>query len=153
MSNRLKKEESGYSLVEVLAAIVLLSLAILPMVSMFDAGLRSAALGGNYDQARTLANSNIEAAKANPSDIGDESENPQECLVEKEADGPLDNCYINAEPVHVDAGDVGSGSASFKSDAGDEDEDLNMTKVTAIVEWDDNEYVAAGVVASEGGGE
>ena len=32
--------ESGYSLVEVMASIIILSLAILPMVGMFDMGLR-----------------------------------------------------------------------------------------------------------------
>ena len=34
-------EESGYSLVEVMASIVLLSIAIIPMVAMFDVGLRT----------------------------------------------------------------------------------------------------------------
>ena len=58
------RDESGYSMVEVLAAIIILSLAILPMVSMFDAGLRAAVLGGNYDKARALANSNLEEAKS-----------------------------------------------------------------------------------------
>jgi len=40
------------------------SIAIIPMVSMFDAGLRAAVLGGNYDQARTLANEKLEEVKA-----------------------------------------------------------------------------------------
>jgi len=58
--------ESGYSLVEVLAAIVILSLAILPMVGMFDAALRAAVLGGNYDKARALANEKLEEVRALP---------------------------------------------------------------------------------------
>lgn len=53
-------------MVEVVVAIMLLSLAILPMVGMFDAGLRAAALGGNYDTARALANDKLENAKAVP---------------------------------------------------------------------------------------
>lgn len=57
-------DESGYSMVEVLAAIVILSVAILPMVGMFDAGLRAAVLGGNYDQARALANEKLENVEA-----------------------------------------------------------------------------------------
>ena len=60
------ESESGYSLVEVLAAIMILSLAILPMVGMFDAGLRAAVLGSNYDKARALANEKLEEVRALP---------------------------------------------------------------------------------------
>jgi prepilin-type N-terminal cleavage/methylation domain-containing protein len=58
--------QSGYSLVEVLATIVILSLAILPMVGMFDAALRAAALGGNHDRARALADEKLEEVRALP---------------------------------------------------------------------------------------
>ncbi len=47
-------------------AILLLGLAIIPMVGMFDAGLRAAVLGSNYDQARALANERLEEVKALP---------------------------------------------------------------------------------------
>ena len=60
----LLKDVSGYSLVEVMVAIMLLGLAIIPMVGMFDAGLRAAVLGGNYDQARALAGKQMERAQA-----------------------------------------------------------------------------------------
>ncbi len=60
------RDESGYSLVEVMVAIMLLSIAIIPMVSMFDAGLRAAVLGGNYDKGRTLANEKLEEVRALP---------------------------------------------------------------------------------------
>lgn len=60
------KNESGYSLAEVMVAIMLLSIAIIPMVGMFDAGLRAAVLGGNYDKARALANEELEEIKALP---------------------------------------------------------------------------------------
>jgi prepilin-type N-terminal cleavage/methylation domain-containing protein len=56
----------GYSLVEVLVAIAILSLAILPIVGMFDAALRAATLGGNYDKARALANEKLEEIRALP---------------------------------------------------------------------------------------
>ncbi|MGH3090237.1 MAG: type IV pilus modification PilV family protein, partial [Rubrobacteraceae bacterium] len=62
--------ESGYSLVEVLAAIVILTVAIIPMVAMFDTGLRSATTSGNYDKARALANSNLEMAKTRSLSVG-----------------------------------------------------------------------------------
>jgi len=60
---RLPREESGYSLVEVLASIIILTLAILPMVGMFDMGLTSATRGSNYDKARALANKQLEQAQ------------------------------------------------------------------------------------------
>ena len=58
--------ECGYSLLEVLAAIMILSLAILPMIGMFDAALRAAVLGSNYDKARALANEKMEEVRALP---------------------------------------------------------------------------------------
>jgi prepilin-type N-terminal cleavage/methylation domain-containing protein len=56
-------KESGYSLVEVMVAIMLLSIAIIPMVGMFDAGLKAATQGSDYDKARALANKQMELAK------------------------------------------------------------------------------------------
>ena len=64
MIRRPLTEERGYSLVEVMASIIILSLAILPMVGMFDMGLKSATTGSNYDKARTLANLKLEGAKS-----------------------------------------------------------------------------------------
>ncbi len=66
MIRRVLRDESGYSLVEVIVSIMLLSIAIIPMVGMFDAGLRAAMTGSNYDRARTLANSSMENIKALP---------------------------------------------------------------------------------------
>ena len=57
-------DEAGYSLVEVLVAILILSVAIIPMVGMFDAGLRAAVLGSDHDRARALAGKQIDAAKS-----------------------------------------------------------------------------------------
>ena len=55
--------ESGYSLVEVMASIIILTIAILPMVGMFDFGLQTATKGSNYDKSRALANLKLEEAK------------------------------------------------------------------------------------------
>src|SRR3712207_6842025 len=63
---KLIKSESGYSLVEVMASIMILAIAIIPMVGMFDAGLNAASRGGNYDKARALANQQLEASKSLP---------------------------------------------------------------------------------------
>jgi hypothetical protein len=57
------REEYGYTLVEVMASILIMALAILPMMAMFDTGLRSATTGSNYDKSRTLANLKLEQAK------------------------------------------------------------------------------------------
>jgi prepilin-type N-terminal cleavage/methylation domain-containing protein len=60
------KSEAGYSLVEVMVAILILAIAIIPMVSMFDAGLRAAVTGSNYDRARAIAGEELEEIKALP---------------------------------------------------------------------------------------
>lgn len=60
------KAESGYSLVEVMVSILLLSIAIIPMVAMFDMGLNAATRAGNYDKARAFATERVERAKALP---------------------------------------------------------------------------------------
>jgi Tfp pilus assembly protein PilV len=60
------EDESGFSLVEAMAAIVVLSIAIIPMVGMLDAGLNASRSAGNYDKARLLANNRLEAVQALP---------------------------------------------------------------------------------------
>ena len=60
------KEEYGYSLVEVMVAIMLLAIAIIPMVAMFDMGLTAATQGSNYDKARKLADTNLDKVRALP---------------------------------------------------------------------------------------
>ncbi len=62
MIRRLFRDEGVSSLVEVVVAIMILSIAIIPMVGMFDMGLKSAVRAGTYDQARTLANAKLEDA-------------------------------------------------------------------------------------------
>jgi prepilin-type N-terminal cleavage/methylation domain-containing protein len=64
--HRVPKEEAGFSLVEVMVSIMLLSIAIIPMVGMFDMGLNSASKAGNYDGGRALANSNLQKVMALP---------------------------------------------------------------------------------------
>jgi Tfp pilus assembly protein PilV len=66
LNRRLIREEMGYSLVEVMVSIIILAVAIIPMVSMFDAGLRAAALGGNYDRGRAIAVEELEEIRALP---------------------------------------------------------------------------------------
>ena len=58
------REESGYSLVEVMVSILILTIAILPMMTMFDTGIDSANRGSNYDKARALAKKQLEQAES-----------------------------------------------------------------------------------------
>lgn len=58
------RDQAGYSLVEVMASIMILTIAIIPMVAMFDVGLESATLGGNYDRARSLAKKQLEIVQS-----------------------------------------------------------------------------------------
>jgi prepilin-type N-terminal cleavage/methylation domain-containing protein len=62
------RQSGGYSLVEVMVSIVILSIAIIPMVGMFDMGLKSATASSKYDEARALANEKLEQAKSLPYD-------------------------------------------------------------------------------------
>ena len=71
MFRRLLKAESGYSLIEVVASIVILTIAILPMVGVFDAALHSVTVSSNYDKARALSDLKMEQAKSLPFDSGD----------------------------------------------------------------------------------
>ena len=66
MISKLLQKEHGYSLIEVMVSIMLLAIAILPMVGMFDMGLKSATSSGNYDSARALANANVDKVRALP---------------------------------------------------------------------------------------
>ncbi len=64
MSAKRLKDESGYSLVEVMASIMILTIAIIPMVGMFDMGLNAATRGSNHDKARALAKKQLEQAQS-----------------------------------------------------------------------------------------
>jgi prepilin-type N-terminal cleavage/methylation domain-containing protein len=100
---RLLRSESGYSLVEVMVAIMILAIAILPMVSMFDAGLQASAQGSNYDEARALANEKLEEIKALPYRDPD---NP--------AGAPANSILEKYKPVNepsTTAGGLGPGTA------------------------------------------
>ena len=47
-----------------MVSIMILAIAIIPMVSMFDTGLNIATRSGNYDAARAFANAKLEEAKS-----------------------------------------------------------------------------------------
>jgi prepilin-type N-terminal cleavage/methylation domain-containing protein len=129
----------GYSLVEVLVAITILSLAILPMVGMIDAALRAATLGGNYDKARALANEKLEEIRALPySDPGGAANS----VIEKyppatPASGQRGIFTYTVQTKFVDA--------SF-SNATDSPPTSQM-RVEVEVEWQGKSYTTTGFVA------
>jgi len=155
------KEEAGYSLAEVLASIVILSIAIIPMVGMFDAGLKAASIGGNYDKARTLANLVLEQAKSLPYEevrdgfpaastapggsgsYADPSWRSYTGPNSEDFAGfeyKVDKRYLERLPA-----DPGSPAMEFNGTAGDD----GLIKLTVTARWGENKtYSTTGVVAN-----
>lgn len=140
------RDESGYSLVEVLVAIVILAVAILPMVGMFESGLKAASMSGNYDKARSLATLKLEQAKALPYEtVG--TNLPAGYVAPEPSLSPsfdgfeyrLEKQYLKQPTVDPD-----DSSVAFRDGSGDE----GLMKITVTVKWgDDNTYGASGVVS------
>lgn len=129
------RQETGYSLVEVMVAIMLLSIAIIPMVGLFDAGLRVAVLGSNYDQARSLAGEKLEEVRALSFAQAEARYRPgpaRSC----NPPPPLELSFINSCTVQTTY-------AAFPDPAA-----RNMMQVTVRVTWDDGkEYTTTGMIA------
>jgi Tfp pilus assembly protein PilV len=86
-----------------MVSIVILAIAILPMVGMFDMGLNSATASSNDDKARALANLKLEQAKSLP--FGDVKDNfPVTGSTPDSTSGYYDSTFI---PV------TGTASADF----------------------------------------
>jgi hypothetical protein len=121
-------EESGYSVVEVLAAIVVLTVAILPMVGMFDAALRATGASGDYDAARACANRELEKARGLPYAAVSAGLPDGSC-------GPPGFGYaIDEEFVDARLDDVGT--------------DEGLIRLTVTVTWGDgNSYDVSGVLS------
>ena len=128
-------EEFGYSMMEVLAAIIILSLAIVPMVGMFDAALRAAVLGGNYDEGRALATAKLEEAKALPYDGVVELYPPgtRDC---SGAVAPGFDCEVRTAYASLGHAAVLTGGSSG-----------TMMQVSVTVSWDGGSYSTTGLVS------
>jgi Prokaryotic N-terminal methylation motif len=123
-----RKSESGYSLVEVMVATIVLTVAILPMVGMFEAALWAATTSGDYDRARACANQRLEQAKSLPYEVV--KAGPAGGVCEPSGFGYA----VSTQFVDQDLKDVG--------------EDRGLMKVTVTVDWDDgNSYGVTGVVS------
>jgi prepilin-type N-terminal cleavage/methylation domain-containing protein len=152
---KLIKRESGYSLVEVMVSIVIMTVALLPMVSMFDMGLHSAGTGSNYDKARAFANSELEQAhKLAYADVRDSfpvaSSTPNytssALAVPASAGLPSGSTYTVAKQYVVRPQCAAPTCAPQNWDlTGTTDQGL--IRVTVTVNWANNSYTAFGLVA------
>jgi hypothetical protein len=133
------EDEAGYSLVEVVVSMMLLTMAIIPMVGMFDMGLQAAVKGGNYDRARAISGEELEEIRALPFRVdpnppvdsavefyppvnGPSGSAPVACT------GPIDAAYdCLVETTYVS---VGSSSVNPDSSA------RTMMQVKVTVTWD-----------------
>jgi len=109
-------------------AMVVLTVAVVPMVGMFEEAIRAANSSGKYDEARTCAVQKLEQVKSLPYETVEGGLQGGVCE-------PSGLGYtIAAQPISPDLGD-GSG-----------EEGLSM--ITVTVDWDGgNSYDVSGVVS------
>ncbi|HWS82024.1 MAG TPA: prepilin-type N-terminal cleavage/methylation domain-containing protein [Rubrobacter sp.] len=122
------KSAAGYSLVEVMVAMVVLTVAVVPMVGMFDAAIGAADASADYDKARTCAVQKLEHLKSLPYEAVEGGLQGGVC-------DPSGFGYtIATESIGTDLDD-GSGEEG-------------LTMVTVTVDWDgEDSYVVSGVVS------
>jgi prepilin-type N-terminal cleavage/methylation domain-containing protein len=159
------REESGYSLVEVMVSIIILAIAILPMASMFDMGLNSATAGSKYDKARALANLKMEEAKSLPFDSADDAiQDVKDNFPELPPPAGTLTTYDEfghytdvSDPPKTEPGFPNSMTYVIEkqymqppTDSGDwnpSDTPTGLIRVTVTVNWDGNTYHTFGLVA------
>jgi len=146
------RDETGYTLVEVMASIIILTLAILPMAGMFSMGINSATSGGNYDKSRALANLKVEEAKNLPfADVEsnfpqDGNTTPFDSAWLTEADFP--NFEYKVEKQYVTPPSANPDAASEPWDVPSAAPPTNLIRIKVTVKWaDGNEYTTFGLVS------
>ena len=120
---------------------VVLTLAVVPMAGMLEAGLRAATSVGEYDAARALANEKLEEVRALPySSPGGAADS----AVERYAPpGPPDATEEGLE--------VSVGTAYVDEDLSDPavSPPTGQMRVEVSVVWDTGSYSTVGVVSGE----
>lgn len=153
-----------------MASIMILTIAIIPMVGMFDMGLNTASTGNRYDKARTLANTKLEQAKMLDYDTvltnfpsqatsGKGAPNGSNSITSSSVTSLQDprvpqgfsyvvtKQYLNQPPTDVGL-DLSDGVEPFEpSTENPSDFDTGLLKVTVIVSWSGNSYQTSGMVA------
>jgi prepilin-type N-terminal cleavage/methylation domain-containing protein len=163
LSTERLKSAAGYSLVEVMVSIMILAIAIIPMVGMFDAGLKSATTSGNYDKARALANQQLEKTKSHSYANVQDSFPSGSCVP-----SPTATCSgLSATGSGLPSGSTYSVFKRFKCLSGssssctalsgttshlaDSSTDQGIMQVTVTVSWGSgNSYNATGIVSRAG---
>ena len=120
---------------------VVLTLAVVPMVGVLEAGLRAATASGEYDAARALANEKLEEARALPYSRPGGA-----------ADSAVER-YAPPGPPDATAGDLGvsartafvDGRLSYPAVS----PPTGQMRIEVIVRWDGGSYAAVGVVSGE----
>jgi prepilin-type N-terminal cleavage/methylation domain-containing protein len=143
------RDEAGYSLVEVMASIMILAIAIIPMVGMFDMGLQTATRGSNYDKARAFASQQLELAKARSYDqvknsfpTASSTPNPDfsaTLTVPTGAGLPTGSTYTVAKR-YVSTNAANPSFTNASSDQG-------LIRITVTVSWSGNSYSTVGLKA------
>ena len=110
-----------------MVAIMLLTIAILPMVGMFDAAIQAANASGDYDEARTCALQKLEQAKSLP--YGTVKNGLPDGVCEPSGLG----YEVATRPIGMDLSDVS--------------EDEGLTMVTVTVGSHGDSYGVSGVVS------
>ena len=145
LAKRLSKE-SGYSLVEVMVAMMLLALAIIPMVSMFDTALNISAQGDAYDTARSFARMKLEhakglsydQAKSNFPRTGDTTPSPSPSAIISTEPGLPSGFSYSVSKRYLTLPNLNPGGAT----------DTGIIEVKVTVGWgDSNSYSVTGAVA------
>lgn len=142
ITRKFLRNEGGYSLVEVIVSILILTVAIIPMVGMFDAGLNAAVKSGEYDKARALANRQLETVKALSYDDardkypdGTGSSAPQLCPASCGGVTGLNSYKVSKQ--FIEPSSLGSSAT-----------DKGIMKVTVTVAWKGTKtYETSGVVS------
>ena len=153
--------ESGYSLVEVMVAIMIMAVALLPMAAMFDMGLHSTTVGSNYDRARMLANMKLEEAKNLPyNTVRDNFPEPvgtpavpdgsgyYQSAWKTEPGADFANLQYRVEKQYMELPNPDDASSEFVSSL----TDTGLIRVKVIVQWSDannnlRSYETFGLVA------
>ena len=157
------REESGYTLVEVMVSIIILAIAIIPMAGMFDMGLNSVTTSCKYDKGRALANLKLEQAKNLPYEAV-RTNFPSQATSNKGAPGAsgtiTSSSVTRAQDAQVPQGfsytvtkqyvqqlPLKPGSASMPFQVSPSDTDTHLLRITVTVSWAGNEYKTTGAVA------
>ena len=124
---------------------MILSITVIPMVGMFDAGLRAATTSSKYDQARALANENLEKVRAltyqNAIAAGKYPPGTRSCADFTSGSNGLDSCSVTTTFYTEAGGVVGAADASVTRP---------MMRIVVNVTWGSNSYTTTGFTAARG---